>query len=236
MSRHLALLPLLIAALFCLSRPASAAFTYSIDDGVREASIGLAGGGDFIALNSFPLSAGNETINSISIAFGTGTALNGLPYLAVLWSDPNGDGNPNDAMVLATAPGVVSSAGTDTFITTSVVPTLVTTSNFFVGFELQNQPTSTFPAAIDRTAPTFLNRSFVAGGPAGTGNIFNLSANSMPVGPIENSSTAAGNWLIRADAVGQAVPDATSTFALSLTAFSALAAFALKARSRPVAI
>ena len=30
--------------------------------------------------------------------------LNGLAYTAVLWSDPNGDGSPTDAVVLAMAP------------------------------------------------------------------------------------------------------------------------------------
>lgn len=49
---------------------------------------------------SFPISGGNNIINSISIAFGSGAALNGLPYLAVLWSDPNHDGNPQPSQVL----------------------------------------------------------------------------------------------------------------------------------------
>ena len=113
-------------------------FTYMIDDGTAEDSIGLTSGGSFVACNSFPVTGGNNVITSISIAWGTPAfpdpTLNGLPYTAVLWSDPNGDGSPTDAVVLAMAPGVISQQGTDTFITTVIPPTMVTTANFFVGF------------------------------------------------------------------------------------------------------
>ena len=107
--------------------------------------------------NSFPVSGGNNVITSISIAWGTPAfpdpTLNGLPYTAVLWSDPNGDGSPTDAVVLAQANGVIASAGTDTFITTAIPPTMVTTTNFFVGF-LMTHTAGQFPAAFDESAPT----------------------------------------------------------------------------------
>jgi hypothetical protein len=227
-----------VASLCLVAQTASSAITYSIDDGTAETAVGLSNTGDFIALNSFTVSGGNNIISSISIAFSApnlpgNAALNGLPFLAVLWGDPSDDGIPNDAMVLATAPGLISNVGTNTFITTSIVPTLITTTNFFVGFELPNQPGGSFPGALDRTAPTFANRSFVAGSNPGMGNIFNLSANGIPVAPIENFITP-GNWLIRADAVtaGESVPDASSTFALSFLALVGLSAFALGSRAR----
>src|SRR6478752_10473800 len=140
-------------------------FTYMIDDGTAEDSIGLTSGGTFVACNSFPVTGGNNVITSISIAWGTPAfpdpTLNGLAYTAVLWSDPNGDGSPTDAVVLAQAPGVISNAGTDTFITTTIPPTMVTTANFFVGF-LITHTAGQFPAAFDETAPTLPNRSWVA--------------------------------------------------------------------------
>ena len=168
-------------------------FTYMIDDGTAEDSVGLTAGGSLVALNSFPVSGGNNVITSISIAFGTplfpDPTLNGLPYTAVLWSDPNGDGSPTDAVVLAMAPGVVSQAGTDTFITTVIPPTMVTTANFFVGF-LITHAAGQFPAAFDETAPTLPNRSWVDA----TANINDLS------GAITiESAGLVGNWLIRAD-------------------------------------
>ena len=167
-------------------------FMYSIDDGTAEDSIGLTAGGTFVSCNSFPVTGGNNVITSISIAWGTPAfpdpTLNGLAYTAVLWSDPNGDGSPTDAVVLAQAPGVISAAGTDTFITTAIPPTMVTTANFFVGF-LITHTAGQFPAAFDESAP-IPNRSWIAL----TSNINDLSG----AAPIESFGLV-GNWLIRAD-------------------------------------
>src|SRR6476660_5733789 len=167
-------------------------FTYMIDDGTAEDSVGLTNGGNLLCLNSFPVSGGNNVITSISIAWGTplfpDPTLNGLPYTAVLWSDPNGDGSPTDAVVLAQAPGIISQQGTDTFITTAIPPTMVTTANFFVGF-LVTHTAGQFPAAFDESAP-IPNRSFIAL----TSSINDLSG----AAPIESFGLV-GNWLIRAD-------------------------------------
>ena len=179
--------------------------TYVIDDGTAENAIGLAAGGSFVALNSFPVTGGNNIITSISIAWGTPAfpdpSLNGLPYFAVLWSDPNGDGSPTDAVVLATAPGVISQQGTNTFLTSVIPPTLVTTPNFFVGFVITNLAGQT-PAALDTTAPTFFNRSWLAN----TGNISDLSG----AFPVEQTGVV-GNFLIRADGEGGVTPTPTAT-------------------------
>jgi hypothetical protein len=163
-----------------------------IDDGTAEDSIGLTAGGTFVSCNSFPVTGGNNVITSISIAWGTplfpDPTLNGLPYTAVLWSDPNGDGSPTDAVVLAQANGVISQQGTDTFITTAIPPTMVTTANFFVGF-LITHTAGQFPAAFDESAP-IPNRSWIAL----TSSINDLSG----AAPIESFGLV-GNWLIRAD-------------------------------------
>lgn len=147
-----------------------------------------------MALNSFPTVLGSNIINSISIAWGGAApvaALNGLPYTAVLWSDPNGDGSPTDAAVLAMAPGVIASNGTNTFITTPIPPTVVLTPNFFVGFVITHAA-GLFPAAFDQTAPTFSNRSFIAAG---------SDPNNLSGAITIESAGLVGNWLIRADAV-----------------------------------
>jgi hypothetical protein len=180
--------------------------TYMIDDGTAEDSVGLTAGGSFVACNSFPVTGGNNVITSISIAWGTPAfpdpTLNGLPYTAVLWSDPNGDGSPTDAVVLAMAPGVISQQGTDTFITTVIPPTMVTTPNFFVGF-LITHTAGQFPAAFDETAPSLPNRSWVAQ----TANINDLSG----AFPIEQAGLV-GNWLIRAEgSTGGGSPTPTAT-------------------------
>src|SRR5438067_3058872 len=171
-------------------------FTYVIDDGTAEDSVGLTNGGNLLCLNSFPVSGGNNLITSISIAWGTPAfpdpSLNGLPYTAYLWSDPNGDGSPTDGVVLASAPGVVAREGTDTFLTTNLPPTMVNTANFFVGFVITHAP-GQFPAAFDETPPTLPNRSWVSIG----GNPNNMS-DAVPI----ESVGLVGNWLIRAEGQG----------------------------------
>ncbi len=76
--------------------------TYMIDDGTSEDAIGLSAGGDTIALNEFAVIPGSETITSVDIAWGTPVffdpSLDGLPYTVAIWSDPNGDGDPDDAV------------------------------------------------------------------------------------------------------------------------------------------
>src|SRR6185312_9448763 len=75
----------------------------------------------------------------------------------------------------------------------------ITTPNFFVGW-LLTQQAGQFPAAFDESNPQF-NRSFIAGGSAGTGNLEDLTANELPVAAIDIYGFF-GNWLIRADAGG----------------------------------
>ena len=179
--------------------------SYQIDDGTAEDSIGLTNGGTFAALNEFPVTGGCNLITAIQIAWGTPVnpdpTLDGLAYTAVLWSDPNGDGSPHDAVVLASAPGVISQEGTNTFITTTIPPTLVTTPNFFVGFLITHNA-GQFPAAYDESNP-LSNRSWVDQ----TTDINDLSQAIL----VETTGLPPGNWLIRAVAQPVGTPSLTPT-------------------------
>ncbi len=179
--------------------------TYMIDDGTAENNLGVGfKGGDLIVLNEFAVIPGSETINSVSIAWGSPVfpdpSLNGLPYTVALWSDPNGDGDPTDAVLLTTSSGVVAMQGTNTFLPKLITPTTITTPNFFVGFLIQNTNGDQFPAAFDQTNP-ISDRSYAADGPAGTGNIENLNDNKESVATVESFGFP-GNFLIRADVNG----------------------------------
>jgi hypothetical protein len=175
--------------------PTAPQSTYSIDDGTAENGVGLTSGGSFIAVNEFPVIAGSNIINSISIAFGTPAfpepTLNGLAYTAAIWSDPNGDGSPTDAVLLASQAGVISGASTNTFDISLITPTVVLTPNFFVGFEITHVA-GQHPAGFDQTAPTFAGRSWITVG----SNLNDLSGSIT----IESAGLV-GNWLIRADTV-----------------------------------
>jgi hypothetical protein len=176
--------------------------TYMIDDGTTEDTIGLLAGGDFIVLNEFAVIPGSETIDSVDIAWGaprySDPTLDGLPYTVCVWSDPNGDGSPTDAVLLTTTKGVVTQQGTDTFINTPITPTTITTPNFFVGF-LITQVAGQYPAAFDESSP-LSNRSYWAGETTPhNGDITDLNNNEFPVATIESAGLL-GNWLIRANA------------------------------------
>lgn len=98
---------------------------YQIDSGSNGAGGGW--GSAFVALNSFTTQSGLETIDSISVALRS----TGNPSKVLLYSDPNGDGNPNDAVKLAEVN--TSLTGGSGFASVNL-PTPVTVSgSFFVG-------------------------------------------------------------------------------------------------------
>ncbi len=186
---------------------------YMLDDGTSENSIGLTAGGEIVCLNEFAVIPGSETITSINIAWGTPTfpdpSLNGLPYTVAVWSDPNGDGSPTDAVLLTTASGVVADEGTDTFIDVAITPTTITTQNFFVGFGIDHVA-GQFPSAFDEDNP-LPNRSWIAGSNTqGGADLEDLNNNDIPVATIESFGLF-GNWMIRADAGAQVSPTPTAT-------------------------
>jgi hypothetical protein len=194
----------------------SRASFYQLDDGSAEDAAGITGnpgGADLIGLNQFSVIGGMDMIGSVEIAWGSpfhpDPSLNGLAYTAAVWSDPNLDGDPSDAVLLATAPGIISGAGTDTFDITTFSSCIPVTQSFFVGFLLTQNPNQ-FPAALDETNP-LTGRSFVAGANAGSGDLANLNNNTLvPLSPLDAFLPA--NFMIRADP-WTAVPE-PSTLAL----------------------
>lgn len=190
--------------------------TYQLDDGTAELAYGNSNGGDFIALNEFPVTAGNNLITSISIAWGDPNnpdpSLLNLSYTAVLWSDQSGVGDPTGASFLAMIPGnVITTEGTNTFLTSTFAsPILVPTANFFVGFIL-TQGANQAPGSVD-TSIFNTGRSFFATNLAGAGNINNLNLNPGGVQIFDPI------WMIRADAV----PEPSSTTFLVVAGIAGL--------------
>ena len=131
----------LVAALAFMATGANAGVVYAHDDGSGESSLGAGGGIKVIWLNAFTAVAGGNTIESIDIAFGHNgnedPPPNGTTAIAYLWSDPNDDGNPLDAVLEATVAGTVQSSHTDTFINFALASpvTIGVGEVFFVGFQ-----------------------------------------------------------------------------------------------------
>jgi hypothetical protein len=195
-------------------------FQYRLDDGAADTLVGLtAPGGDLIWLNRFDPVPPFTLIRSIAVAFGG--VPNGRPVTVALWADPNQDGNPSDAVLLATAAGVVANSNTNAFKVYDIPLTSVS-GTFFVGamvtdFAPGGNPE--FPARLDWSAPV-PNRSWVAFNWIGTGNLANLSANLSPPRTVEQALGFGGNWLVRADAV--AVPGPSAVVLLGLGALGVL--------------
>jgi hypothetical protein len=127
--------------------------------------------GDFMWLNSYKAEEGGEIINSISLTWGLPNSTKGStgfsdwkenPRIAslLLYGDPNGDGNPNDAKLLAQSDVYITDPDTDILTKVMVTPTQFTVGqNFFVAALVRNleripnaDPTKTFGFQSPATA------------------------------------------------------------------------------------
>lgn len=188
---------------------AANALLYSYDDGVSENALGLTAGGSITWANQFTAALGGETITNVQIAWGNSTAsLEGVAVTARLWSDPNGDGNPADAVALSSQAGNIVGTGTNVFQIFDIADvTLLVGQNFFVGAEITHAA-GQFPASFDTTAP-IAGKSWISTGAAWTGSIFEITAIGFP-----------GDWMIRADST--AVPEPATMAVLGLGAMALL--------------
>ncbi|MEM6580680.1 MAG: PEP-CTERM sorting domain-containing protein [Pseudomonadota bacterium] len=189
---------------FGLSGPASAAFIYSVDDGAGESSLAL-GGARNIWLNAFQAVAGGEIISSIDIAFGAtdqDSEVNGDPITVYLWSDPNNDGDPRDAILETSIAGVTANIHTNIFNNFAVPssPTFGVGDWFFVGFGwLPSGSGAGF--LVNRDTSPSAGASWVFGGAltdpnnlgAGVDGIDNFSPQDL------DNIALGGNFLIRAN-------------------------------------
>lgn len=143
-----------VATLFALllSASAASAYTYQIDNGNYADSWTFTNGNTTWA-NHFTAVSGNNVIDKVLIAFGDNSNqnMNGQSVTIKLWNDPNGDGNPSDAVLLTSYLGTVANAGTTLFNEFDIANTAVA-SSFFVGASLVAEYGTTgmmYPASID---------------------------------------------------------------------------------------
>ena len=113
----------------------------------------------------------------------------------LLYSDPNNDGDPNDAVLLATVVTDIPFVQSDEIVVVDIEPTFVGNEGdiFFIGAFITY---SGFFMALDTSSP-YQAQSWVASDYAGQGDIEDLSNNLLPpqlIGDI----CCEGNWLLRA--------------------------------------
>jgi hypothetical protein len=195
LARHVGKLCAIAVVLVLLGAPAGATVIYSLDDGSGELGVGCSGACNVSLIwgNHFLRAAGGESIVAVSAAFGSSAdhaaAMNGTPVVASVWSDPDGDGDPSDAVLLTSTAGFVANWATDVFNTFDVPDVLVGPS-FFAAFSLVD-PGGVFPGRFDGSTPGI--HSWVGGGTSLTG------------ASINNASVEWGTYLIRAE--GEPVPE-----------------------------
>ena len=111
--------------------------TYQLDDGVSEGSTGPNAGKTATFINRFQVQGGFSQITSIEVQwnslFGTGQIVT-----AAVWSDPNQNSQPDDAIVLGSALPTLSelASGWQTFDLQSPVDVGAAGDYFFVGIIL----------------------------------------------------------------------------------------------------
>jgi hypothetical protein len=192
--------------------------------------------GDLMWLNTYTVQPGGERIKSIDLSWGApgmGNPANGFPNWQTnptptsvfLYSDPNGDGNPNDAKLLAQADTTVTNPGTGLLSSIAIKPTeLAVGQTFFVGALLRNVQRGQEPATLDFNGTAPGASWFAIGNHGDEGpsnfNVNDLSANSAPGGvtggqvPVQLDA-GYGNWVIRATADGKRrIPEGNGIFGL----------------------
>jgi len=165
---------------------------YVLDDGTREQNLGTSEGA-MLWLNRFTVQPGQEWIDRISVAYGTGA--NDRRVSVLVYDDPDNDGDPTDAVLLTRVDTVAENAGTNTFNETLVPATNVGVAgdSYFAGVVMQDA-TGALPGALDNGTPQ--GRSWFVDSSVCRLDVLNLPNNTTP--PIELGSTPfPGNWMIR---------------------------------------
>ncbi len=165
---------------------------YAIDDGTSDNSAGLSAGGSIAWLNHFVVQDGISTISKISLAWASAPAMSSCTVY--LWSDPNNDGLPDDAVVLASANTMVTNPETDIFKVVDIADTNVgpNGTSFFVG-AIMTHPSGDRPAAVDDNGT---GTGWIAGNTSGP-----VDPNDLAAAPIAPQAYV-NAWLVRATGLG----------------------------------
>ncbi|MFM1822554.1 MAG: hypothetical protein RI967_820 [Planctomycetota bacterium] len=155
---------------------------YQYDDGVQEANIFFAGASqlDFAWMNQFTVEPGGEWISAVEVVWGD--TYPDLPAEVVVWTDPDGDGDPTDARVLITVDtrSMKIDFPSDNVNVVPIPPTFVGTAgaSFFVGVHYYDVWSSAKPIAIDVDEPHG-GRGWIAYAIGGFVDLDNLTAGGL---------------------------------------------------------
>ena len=166
---------------------------YVVDDGTAEANASNLSIGNMIWLNAFQVAPGGGILRSVSVAFGSGMPA-GAPATVHVWTDPNNDGNPADAVRRISVPVQAVAPGSGQFTTVDIPDIAIGPVGtwFYVGMQTTDLP---FPAPLDRDVTG--QRSWIAAASGLAGADPDHLGAAGRFGLID-SFNLSGNWLIRA--------------------------------------
>ncbi|MCP4836177.1 MAG: hypothetical protein GY895_15595 [Phycisphaera sp.] len=174
-------------------------FRYVLDDGASEARVN-SDGTHTAWMNLMFVEEGHETVTGIEILMPAD--LIGDPFGLYLWSDPDGNGVPDDCTVIARIEDlVVEEVALLNFDFPRPVTIGPAGTPFFVGAVASTD--FEFPATLDLDVPHTLGRSWIVGrnGPI---NPDDLMEEVVEMNLIELFIT--GNWVVRAVDTSSAIP------------------------------
>jgi hypothetical protein len=109
-------------------------FEYAADDGSGSINIGPSFDAEMLWGNYFAAEPGFGTITAVSIAFGSIEA--GRPIDLLVFDDPDDDGDPGNAVLVAQHAAVTMPGGLNEFIDYAIDPVNVT-GGFFIAAKMQ---------------------------------------------------------------------------------------------------
>ena len=170
---------------------------YAYDDGTRDGNYGVSGAADLIWLNACTTSTGGETIGAIRVMLGS--AFSGVQYRVALWSDPNGDGLPDDARVITSVPTLADYANSNQFDTVQIPATYIgpAGTSFFVGVIYRDIFGNQAPIGVDLSEPN--QQTWVSIG-------VTVDPNNLSVSSLYGTLTL-GDGLIRAYGFSGSLPN-----------------------------
>ncbi len=167
---------------------------YIYDSGVSTLSVGGFESVSLLWAHHFDRQVGAAVLTAVSTTF-RDVFEPGQSFQVHVWSDPNGDGNPSDAFLLASASGTVDAGSieTDVFQTLSIGPVALPPS-FFIGAATPGD----FPAPLDQTidnGDAWIDSNGVEYDPNLVVGAFNI-----------DDAGVSGVWMLRAHAADSGPP------------------------------
>lgn len=203
------ILPALTAGLVAIAAPvALAQTTYSLDDG-RGNPLGPAfDEWDMVFINAFHADPAGERLNRASVCWGSAPA--GLPAEILILHDPDQDGSPATASLLASVPAATNPLGNGVFADYDL-PGVCVRGWFFVAARVRVSSGGlvTRPARLDTDARANAPRAFLAvGSVVNAPNFLDLdNLGDAPIFYRMSDYAFPGVWLLRAQGLpGPACP------------------------------